>query len=98
MLSSYKICKKKSFFLTYFCNVYKNALFFNLSSVKGFTLIRQHKLITLPHILEIQSKLEQNRTGLKTLANAKLLSMHKLGRSNYYVNEPLVKLFLNKPE
>jgi Fic family protein len=35
---------------------------------------------------------------LKTLAEAGLLRMHKLGRSNYYINEPLVALFLNRQE
>jgi Fic family protein len=32
---------------------------------KGFEVVRKHQLITLPHILEIQAALEENRAGLR---------------------------------
>ena len=32
---------------------------------KGFTVVREHKLITLPYILNIQAELEENRAGLR---------------------------------
>lgn len=32
---------------------------------KGFEIVRKHKLITLPHILDIQAELEDNRAGLR---------------------------------
>lgn len=33
---------------------------------KGFAIVREHQLITLPHILKIQAELEENNAGLRT--------------------------------
>ncbi|MEM8584602.1 MAG: Fic family protein [Bacteroidota bacterium] len=51
---------------------------------RGFEVVRQHKLITLPHILQIQSELEENRAGLRKTPGTTLVN----DRTGAVVYEP----------